>query len=444
MGEKVDRNRLVAFDFAGTGIKAIAAEVMENNAIRIISEEKRKVDEIKYGIIGQPSGTAFNVVALLKELHNSSGMQEPIKKFSVSFGGKSMKIVEAKVQKKLNRSKPITEEMINAMAEECEKSYQIEGMEVYDTIPVMYEVDGIEMEKPEGQKGNSIAGYYHLVVGSALMKTQLHKCMERIYNCRIEYMPMAAEAFSVAVSEEDERKAGCALINMGDTSTTLAIYRDEILQYLLVVPLGGKNITKDIEEIGITEDYAEKLKCRKGTSMQQFVDVPVNIRIPAKNPGDEAVTVTNLFISMIIESRLDEIFYPIFQALQERKKELPYGIIITGGAAKLDKMKEYIEAKTGIDTRYGDHSGWLTEDTPSKYYDPEYAQLIGTILLTHDYRLENQKQIAVEEVKAEKKKKSRRSLSEALGQKIFKFFEDDTELTDNKQAGQADSKKTNS
>lgn len=428
----MDRKKLVAFDFAGTGIKVIAAEVMENNAIKIISEEARKVDGIKYGIIYQPSGTAFNVVALLKELHNSSGMQEPIKKFSVAFGGKSMKIVEASVQKNLNKTKPITEEQINAMADECEKSYQVEEMEVYDTIPVMYEVDGVTMEKPEGQKGNVIVGTYHLVVGSALMKTQLYKCMERIYNCRIEHMPLAAEAFSIAISEDEERKAGCAMINMGDSSTTLAIYKDEILQYLLVVPLGGRNITKDIEEIGITEEYAEKLKCKKGTSMQQFVDVPVNIRIPAKNPQDEPVTVTNLFISMIIESRLDEIFNTIFQALKEREKELPSGIIITGGAAKLDKMKEYLEAKTGITTRYGDHSGWLTEDTPEKYFNMEYAQLVGTIILTNEYREENQKLIEIEESKPIKKPKNG-SFGEKLGQRIFNFFGEDTDLVENNQ-----------
>lgn len=441
MGDKTNRNKIVVFDFAGTGVKALAAEVMENNAIRIISEESRKVDDIKCGIIGQPSGTAFNVVALLKELHNSAGMQGPIQQFSAAFGGKGMKIVDATVQKKMSRLKAVSDELINSMSEECEKSYKVDHMEVYDTIPVMYEVDGVAMEKPEGQKGSVIVGHYHLVVGSALMKTQLHKCMERIYNCRIEHMPMAAEAFSVAVTEEEERKEGCAIINMGDTSTTLAIYSHEILQYLLVVPLGGKNITKDIEEIGISEAYAEKLKCFKGTSMEQFVDAPVNIRIPARNPSDEPITVTNLFIAMIIESRLDEIFSPIFQALQDMKNDIPCGIVITGGAAKLDKMKEYIEMNTGMITRKGNHSEWLSEDTPVKFHAPEYAQLIGTILLTCDYRLENQEQIVEKKINDTRKKSGRGSFTDTLSLKIFTFFGDDTPLTNNDQSSPTDKNK---
>ena len=90
-------------------------------------------------------------------------------------------------------------------------------------------------------------------------------------------------------------------------------------------------------------------------------------------------------------------------------------------------MKAYMEQKTGIATRLGDHSGWLSEDTPVKYADPEYAQLIGTVLLTCDYRTENQRR-DVGKVKTGRKVRSRKSLSETLGQMIFDFFGDDTSL----------------
>lgn len=430
MKGKEDINRLVAFDFAGTGVRAIAAEVREDNAIKIVSEEIRKVDEIKNGIIGHPSGTAFNVVALLKELQNSAGLREPIKKFSTAFGGKSMKIVHASVRRKLNKSKEITADIIDSMAMECEKSYQAQDMLVYDTIPVKYEIDGVEMEKPEGQRGTYIVGDYHLVVGSAQMKVQLHKCLERIYNCRVEHIPLAAEAFAIAVTEEEDRQAGCAVINMGDSSTTLAIYRNEILQYLMVVPLGGRNITKDIEEIGITEAYAEKLKCKKGVAMENAVGAPVNIRVPAKNPADPPVVITTTFLAMIIESRLDEIFQPIFKILNQYEDQLPNGVIISGGGAKLAQIREYIEDKSGIETRFGDHSGWLTPDTPEKFMDLSYAQVVGTIILTHDYRLEHKEVIEKTEVEMKPKRKS---ITDKITQGIIRFFEEDTEMEVKKQ-----------
>lgn len=431
MKGKDDINRLVAFDFAATGVRAIAARILEDGSIRVLSSEHRMADEIKHGIIGQPSGTAFNVTSLLKQLQNSAGFHEPITQIATAVGGKSMKIVHASVSRKLNKSKEITDDIIDDMALECEKSYQSNNMLVYDTIPVNYELDGKETENPEGHRAYSIVGHYHLVVGSELMKLQLQKCMERIYNCSVDYISLTAEALSYAVAEVEDRENGCAIIHMGDTYTTLSIYRHEVLQYLLVVPFGGGNITKDIEEIGISQAHAEKLKHLQGTASQSFVENEVHIRIPTKNPNEEPLVVAKSFLAMIIESRLDEIFNPIFQQLQVYQHALPNGIIISGGAAKLTNIKEYLEMKTGLPVRIGDHSGWLSDDTPEEYDDLAYAQIIGTLILAHEHRLKSQE--AVESEPPKKVKNKRKSFTEKITQGIFSFFEDDTELKDSNQ-----------
>ena len=431
MKGKDDINRLVAFDFAATGVRAIAARILEDGSIRVLSSEHRMADEIKHGIIGQPSGTAFNVTSLLKQLQNSAGFHEPITQIATAVGGKSMKIVHASVSRKLNKSKEITDDIIDDMALECEKSYQSNNMLVYDTIPVNYELDGKETENPEGHRAYNIVGHYHLVVGSELMKLQLQKCMERIYNCSVDYISLTAEALSYAVAEVEDRENGCAIIHMGDTYTTLSIYRHELLQYLLVVPFGGGNITKDIEEIGISQAHAEKLKHLQGIASQSFVENEVHIRIPTKNPNEEPLVVAKSFLAMIIESRLDEIFNPIFQQLQVYQHALPNGIIISGGAAKLTNIKEYLEMKTGLPVRIGDHSGWLSDDTPEEYDDLAYAQIIGTLILAHEHRLKSQE--AVESEPPKKVKNKRKSFTEKITQGIFSFFEDDTELKDSNQ-----------
>lgn len=431
MKGKDDINRLVAFDFAATGVRAIAARILEDGSIRVLSSEHRMADEIKHGIIGQPSGTAFNVTSLLKQLQNSAGFHEPITQIATAVGGKSMKIVHASVSRKLNKSKEITDDIIDDMALECEKSYQSNNMLVYDTIPVNYELDGKETENPEGHRAYNIVGHYHLVVGSELMKLQLQKCMERIYNCSVDYISLTAEALSYAVAEVEDRENGCAIIHMGDTYTTLSIYRHEVLQYLLVVPFGGGNITKDIEEIGISQAHAEKLKHLQGVASQSFVENEVHIRIPTKNPNEEPLVVAKSFLAMIIESRLDEIFNPIFQQLQVYQHALPNGIIISGGAAKLTNIKEYLEMKTGLPVRIGDHSGWLSDDTPEEYDDLAYAQIIGTLILAHEHRLKSQE--AVESEPPKKVKNKRKSFTEKITQGIFSFFEDDTELKDSNQ-----------
>lgn len=422
--------QLVALDFAGTGIRAVAAEVLDGKSIRVLSDEHRKVDGIKNGIIGQPSGTAFNVAALLKELQNSAGLHEPVRYVSAAVGGKGMRIVPFTITRSYRKRQPITATMIDEMAHACEEEFQQEGLAVYDVIPTRYTVDGRVMEQPEGQKGSEIVGEYKLVVGNEQLKTQLQKCMERIYNADVNFMPLAAEAFSKAVSSEEEREDGCAVISFGDSSTTLAIYKDDILQQLIVVPLGGKHITRDIAETGISEESAEKLKCLKGVCMKQLVDKPVNIKIAHRNPDEAPIVLTNQFLALIIEARLDEIMEPLFEELKLRRRDLPHGIILTGGGSRLGKLKEYIEERTGIYTRQGDHSGWLSDDTDSGYASPEFAQLIGTLILADSFNSDQaeQAQLADEGSRAKKKSGKRRSFGDSITQGIFRFFDDDTSL----------------
>lgn len=420
-------NIIIAFDFGASNIRTVAAEVLSADKIKILSEETKKADGIRNGVIGQPSGTAFSVSTLMKEVNNSAGLRVPVRHFSFALSGKGMRIVEASIEKRLNKSKPVTDVLIDQLAEECEKSYQKQGKLVYDTIPVIYEVDEREYENPEGQKGSYIVGHYHLVVGSEEIKLQYDKLMERVAHCIIEFMPLAAEAFSIAVTTAEERRKGSAVINLGDSSTILAIYENEILTGLLVVPLGGRTITADIEELGITAEYAEKLKCRRGLAMEAGVDQVVNIQVPAREPGAPPIFVKNDFLAMIIEARLDEIMSPVFEMLESYAGRIPGGIILTGGGSELQLIREYVEDRTGIETRYGDHSHWLSNDTSPVFANSCYSQLIGTILLTHSNRLHHS---PVKNEKSGTKKKSERTggIKTLFTQGFIKFFEDDTNL----------------
>jgi len=421
-------NIIIALDFGSSNIRTVAAEVLSTDRIRILSEETKKADGIRNGIIGHPSGTAFSVSTLMKEVNNSAGLRESVRHFSFALSGKGMRIVEASVEKRLNKSKPITDELIDNLAADCERSFVKPGKLVYDIIPVMYEIDGREYENPEGQKGNYIIGHYHLVTGSEEIRYQYDKLRERMAHNGIEYMPLAAEAFSVAVTTAEERMNGCAVICFGDTSTILAVYDKEILTKLLIVPFGGRNITADIEELGMTTDYAEKLKCRKGVALQEGVEEVVNIQVPAKESGAPPILVKNDFLAMIIEARLDELMSPVYELLESYKEQLPAGVILTGGGSELQLMREYIEDRTGLQTRYGDHSHLLSDDTSPAFAHRRYAQIIGTILLTHANRQLNQKPVLPGKSGTKKKPGKSNPIKRAFTQGIFKFFEEDSEI----------------
>jgi len=418
-------NKLIAIDFGSTRISAMAAEVLENGALKIYSEESKASDDVRWGIVEKPSGASFKVSELLKLLKNSARMVD-ISHVSVSVSAKSMKQIPISISRFVSKPNVVTEDLLAEMMEECERKTQQPDISVFDIIPVSYLLDGKRMDEPVGHKANQITANYQVVFGNSIIKTELERCFDRT-GILLEYSPLAAEAISTVVFEEMEREIGCALINFGATTTTFAVYHDGILQHLLVIPLGAKNITKDIQELGITENNAERLKCLKGCALESLVSDPMYIQIASVNADEEPVKISTKFLATIIEARLEEILQPVIDEIAKLPYSLDAGIVITGGGSKLKNIIDFIAEKTGIYARFGDHSEWLSEDTAEKFHDPEYAQLVGTILLTHEFRKEH----PIEETITEPEKKPKlpkRKFGEKITERVFNFFNDDNKL----------------
>jgi len=358
-------------------------------------------------------------------LKNSARMSD-INHVSVSVGAKSMKQISISISRFVGKPNDVTEELLAEMLEECERKSQQSDVSIFDIIPVSYLLDGKRMDEPVGHKANQITANYHVVFGNSIIKSELERCFDRT-GVVLEYSPLAAEALSTVVFDEMEREVGCALINLGSTTTTLAVYHDGALQNLLVIPLGAKNITKDIQELGINEKNAERLKCLKGCALESMVDEPVYIQIASVEEGNQPVKISTKFLANIIEARLEEILQPAIDVIAKLPFKLEAGIILTGGGSKLKNIIDFFAEKTGIYARFGDHSDWLSEDTNEKFHDPSYAQLIGTILLTHEYRKEHPIEETIKEPE-KKPKLPKRKFGEKITERVFNFFNDDNKL----------------
>ena len=418
-------NKLIAIDFGSASISAMAAEILDNGAVKILSEESKISDDVRWGIVEKPSGASFKVSELLKLLKNSAKMPD-ISQVSVSIGAKTMKQTSASVSRFVGKSNVITEDLLTEMLDECERKSKRDDTTVFDVIPVSYVLDGKTMDDPVGQTASQIIATYNVIFGSSVIKSELERCFDRT-GIILEYSPLAVEALSTVVLEEQEREVGCALINFGATTTTLAVYHNDVLQNLLVVPLGAKNITKDIQELGINETNAERLKCLKGSALESLIDEPIYIQIASVDESNPPVKISTKFLATIIEARLDEITQSIFDAIDNLPFALDAGIVITGGGAKLSGIIEFIAEKTGIYARFGGHSEWLADNTPERFHDPKYAQLIGTILLTNEYRKAHPVEVAVN-IPGKEPKIPRKKLRDKIADGFINFFNDDNKL----------------
>lgn len=416
----MNQNTYIALDLGSSHITAMAAEVLDSGAVKVLATEWKAADDIYHGIIEHTSGAAFKISELLKLLQNSAKIRD-FRQVCVALNAKSMKLFPSSTTRFIGQGKIVTDELLDEMKEECERKNSDENNIVFDVIPVSFEIDGKTTNNPLGQSGNQITGNYHVVKGNARILQQLKSCFIR-NQIQIEYAPLSVEALSTVLTEEEERQNGCALIDFGASTTTLAVYKNDVLQELLVVPLGSKNITYDIAELGIEESNAERLKCLTGVAMEKFVEKPVYVQVSPAS-GGEPVKISTLFLAQIINARLDEMTEPIFKVLEDLSYPLESGIIITGGGARLKFIKEFIEEKTGLNVRWGNHSDWLGEGTPDYLVDSSFSQLIGTVLLAN----ENRRLHPLKSETAPKKGlKNKKKITERITDGFLRFFDDET------------------
>jgi cell division protein FtsA len=65
---------------------------------------------------------------------------------------------------------------------------------------------------------------------------------------------------------------------------------------------------------------------------------------------------------------------------EEQKKKLIAGIVLTGGGAQLQHLKQLVEYITGMDTRIGYPNEHLAGDSDSETTSPLYATAVGLVL----------------------------------------------------------------
>jgi cell division protein FtsA len=144
-----------------------------------------------------------------------------------------------------------------------------------------------------------------------------------------------------AVLSETEKELGVAVADIGAGTIDLALFADGSPFHTSVLPVGGNNVTNDVA-IGLKTSLAvaEELKIRHGSADLKAVDEDEEISVSVL--GEEAGrTVSRLEVCQIIEARMRETFELLRNEIRAAGvRQLPAGIILTGGASQLSGIAE--------------------------------------------------------------------------------------------------------
>ncbi len=254
--------------------------------------------------------------------------------------------------------------------------------EVLHVLPQEYIVDHQRgIRDPVGMAGTRLEADVYIIT-SALAATQnLRKAVSRA-GYRIEATIHEPLATSQAVLNEDEKDVGVALVDLGASTTELAVFRDGKVRHLASIPWGSGTVTNDLAKgLSVTYAEAEKAKERHGVAFAQLVDPRETLDLPGPGPGTVR-TVARELIAHIIEQRLDEILGLVQREIEhvEEGGKLGAGVVLTGGGASLEGAVEVAQHVFGMPARVGIPGDGLAglADTVRK---PQFATATGLTLM---------------------------------------------------------------
>ena len=370
-------------------VRAIAADWdVRHNTFHILGcEYSSRHQSVEKGIPTNSSDVGFVLNETWKKLNNRIGRGDLMNIF-VCVGGRSLQSIHVEAHRQQRRTE-IKQKLLSEMIRECSEKIEARtpAAGVLSVLPERWEVDEQEYdESPIGKIGRDITLYATAFVMRKEYCTKMEDTIKRA-GLAIFNRELVPDAGITALTTDEERENGCAVIDLGAQTTTLTIFKNNQFQLTKVVPLGGYHVSHDIETLGISAQNAEKLKCKWGTLSLRPDEVDKGLRIPAAREGEEPLIVTRGNLSSIIACRVNEIILPL---LAEIEKTEGIGIIyLTGGASMLRGLVPFLRKKTSIPVEYGSHAQWLATDTDMEYYQPLYGPLIGTLLLGQMYKEEH-------------------------------------------------------
>ena len=185
-------------------------------------------------------------------------------------------------------------------------------------------------------------------------------------------------AAAEAVLNRQQKESGTLVLDIGASTTNMAILEDGEIQHVAVIPVGGMNITNDLAiGLRIDLDLAEEVKIKQANLK---VDRQKSWESEVKFKG-EIFTFPSTEIQMIIEARIEELLEFVDEELSKvgKSKKLPGGVVIVGGTSKIPGIDTFTRDKLQLPSRLGKIE--KLHGLVDSANDPSYSTAVGLMML---------------------------------------------------------------
>ena len=337
-------------DIGTSSVKVLVAEYTDNE-MNVIGVSSVKSAGVKDGIIVNIDVAAGAIKKALEQAEERSGIR--IDRVNVGLPANLLQIEPTQGMIPVTTdSQEITDlDVENVVKSALTKSMTPER-EVISFIPEEFVVDGFQgIKDPRGMMGIRLEMRGMLYTGPRTILHNLRKTVERA-GVQVENIVISPLALTRSVLNEGEREFGATVIDLGGGQTTVAVMRNQELQYTNIYQEGGDYITKDISKVLTTsQSIAENLKFNYGIAYPQ--DASDKEKFTVEVIGESTpVEVTERYLAEVVSARLRQIFDRVRQDLERtRALDLPGGVVLVGGGAILPGIAELAQEVLGANTK---------------------------------------------------------------------------------------------
>ena len=367
-----------AIDVGTTKICTIVGDDQASDAVRILGVGVAPSAGISRGMVENIHDATEAIRASVEKAERSSGTR--ILAAHVGIAGAHIASMNNRgVVAVPNQTRPIGEDDVYRVIDGARTVSIPTNREVLHVIPRYYVVDGQDnVSDPVGMYGQRLDVEAHVITAAVSAMQNLSRCVEGI-GVQVDALVLEPLASAEAVLEEEERRQGVVLADIGGGTTDIAIFVDGSVYHTSVLPVGGYHLTHDLV-VGLRTPFnaAEAVKAAHGHALPSSVAADEQIEVEAFG-SERRRCVGRRRVCEILQARCEEILEMILAEVKRAGYDelISAGIVLTGGTANLAGIDILAEQVLEMPARVGMPHGM--QGLADSVANPTYATSVGLL-----------------------------------------------------------------
>lgn len=413
---------LLAIDIGSSNVTAVIAKNNLDYKINILGTGTYKSDGINKGVISniEVASRCIKEAVLLARRNTPENIDSTVVSISGSYTKGIRSAGSVNVPNGL-----ITENEINqVMQMALYNATIIPEYEVVHVVPIFFKIDdSADVENPLNMNGSRLEVSVFVLTAKKTALTNIQSAL-KIAGINVNNFVLESYASAISVLDEQQKKFGATVINLGATTTEFVCYKGTSIIYNGFIPVGSNHITNDLSVMLNTPSIAaEKIKTDYGNLVTNNEEL-ANKKIRTPRIGDEKSTseVSLEHVKTIIHARVEEALVLVKNKLKQSgvHESLGAGIVLTGGMAKLQGIKElaslvFDDLPVKISNPVNIKNGYMS------FEDPTLATTVGMLLYSlepnRNFELDSNKNL-IKKIKIEERREKVETIQVSTPQNV--------------------------